>query len=427
MTTATLRLSTTTVIILTLFVHSRTQVLCSEVHYLPFSLNPAVAFLALPRSSLRMARTHSIIIVDRVRSSNPIPTNLNGHAAIQLRSELIKKRVHINVAHKNSWHEPTPFVYRYQKTGYSYQTVLKKNYEEHKRVCSESLWRRNDFEYSYGGCGKTYRGHISDNDDDKTYKAYSQLRSHLIHVHGLTTAAQWLPYLPTQARRPWVTRICPGNDCRSVSESNNEDFQILMLEEMTRDKKKIRDAKLNTTPNPGSNTGYSSQALIPREGPAKRLRDEEAPPVAKRVRTEAQREAKRIKNREGRRRRAEKKRQAREAETQNVSQEEGKRDKEEEDLSVDASGHSPITLSRVERLALVEEMAAQLRTEIEEEGLINPAERLRLESGTPVVQLPGAVQRPSLPPIMESVETDLTIAEVDSDGIDWDITSVTGL
>jgi uncharacterized C2H2 Zn-finger protein len=174
----------------------------------------------------------------------------------------------------NSRNAPTPFIYRCRKTtGCSYESVLKHNHKEHESTCSQSLMRRHEWKCPHEGCDKSYadrwglqrhikgthewvakpcehgcdpttlyttidryQGHISrehkesgglwpcpcrypgcNNDENKTYKQYNVLRGHLINAHGLTTAAQWQPYLPTQPRRlNWVARTCPMTDCRSV-------------------------------------------------------------------------------------------------------------------------------------------------------------------------------------------------------------------
>ena len=70
-----------------------------------------------------------------------------------------------------------------------------------------------------------------------------------------------------------------------VQDSFNEDFQIMMLEEMTRDKKRLRASKQNIIAQPGSNTRSSNQAAIFGEGLTSQ-KHLQAPKDAQRLRRE---------------------------------------------------------------------------------------------------------------------------------------------
>ncbi|KAJ6095832.1 hypothetical protein N7486_006578 [Penicillium sp. IBT 16267x] len=205
----------------------------------------------------------------------------------------------------------------------------------------------------------------------------------------------------------------------------------MMLEEMTRDKKRLRASKKSKFPSHGnfqapfasdvvSHTNEACSDLIAQPG-SNTGSPNQAPP--KRLRTEAQQEARRIKNRERRKRRGEKKRLLREAEASNVSAKEvaEKPDEEEEDGDeiVERVETPLVVLTREERLAEAEAFVAQMSAEMEEERLIEAAERLRVESKTPGVVLPPAMPVSSLFSVLESVEENMVIDDNDPDKIDW--------
>ncbi|KAJ5671167.1 hypothetical protein N7507_000294 [Penicillium longicatenatum] len=176
----------------------------------------------------------------------------------------------------------------------------------------------------------------------------------------------------------------------------------MMLEELTQDKKRLRATRQNITAKPGSNTGSSSQAAIFGEGPAgqKRLREsknaQQTPPTRPPDRGPA---------------RSDKREKQEEEEEKGGDKEAAERGRgNETEYIVDSSYLE-------ERLAEAEAFVAQMREELEEERLIEAAERLRVESQTPGVVLPPPDS--SFFPVLESVAQAMVIEDDDPDKIDW--------